>query len=168
MKYHRLVGLTFPSNHCIAVVSLIFEVAPKAKVHVMRVSTSEDSGWNPAHVTASLDHLLTLAVDAQKRVDIVSMSFGFPDDYGLEEKIDKLESLGTIFEAAAGNRGAYQRPYLHQLASVKLSLMAHLAKVEIYQISPPNHVIFKLLTLWLLAYHFIITIQRLLPLKLIP
>ena len=100
---------TFPSNHCTAVVSLIFEVAPKAEVLVMRVATSEDSGRNPAYVTAALDDLLTLAVDAQKRVDIVSMSFGFSDDYGWEEKIDKLESLGTICVAAAGNRGAYQK-----------------------------------------------------------
>ena len=108
---------TYPDNHCTAIVGLIFKVAPKATVYIMRISANTKPDWI-SFVDNFFDALENLiAMDKQTRPDIVSLSFRLPseklfkmgDKISLcEKKIDLLEQEGTVCVAAAGNFGAYQ------------------------------------------------------------
>ena len=107
---HDSAAITFPDNHCTAIVGLILQVAPKAKVYVMRVAPKAESIVSESHaenILAALDHIINM--DNDLRPDIVSMSFGLPyEKYSgrkWENRFDELDRLGTICVAAAGNFG---------------------------------------------------------------
>ena len=105
-KPHK-TAVTIPSDHCTAAVSLIFQIAPKATVYVMRIATSVDLGWKASYVTTALEFIK--AMKTEERPDIVSMSCSFPFKKYSKWKtiVDDLEKVGTICVAATGNDGAY-------------------------------------------------------------
>ena len=81
-------------------------VAFEAQLIVCRVA--KDSGptsYSPDSIVQALDHLINIQESGQK-VDVVSMSFGFPKlNKRIEDRIFKLKRLGTICVAAASNDG---------------------------------------------------------------
>ena len=107
--------LTFPKNHCTAVVSLIFQVAPKATVYVMRIATSTSLPKSETVADCFLNALNYISqMDDETRPDIVSISFGFPPDAFKDSTkcrkiINALEDKGTVCVAAVGNEGAHQK-----------------------------------------------------------
>ena len=107
--------LTFPKNHCTAVVSLIFQVAPKATVYIMRIATSTSLPKSETVADCFVDALSYISrMDDETRPDIVSISFGFPPDAFKDSTkcrriINALEDKGTICVAAVGNEGAHQK-----------------------------------------------------------
>ena len=120
IKLPDKTAVTFPENHCTAVVGLVFKVAPKATVYIMRIASTTNPEPIPLaeNLSAALDKLIAMK---DERPDIISISFRLLHESSkrtaemqqkileCEKKIDKLEELGTVCVAAAGNSGAYQQ-----------------------------------------------------------
>ena len=120
IKLPDKTAVTFPENHCTAVVGLVFKVAPKATVYIMRIASMKSSETTSLaeNLSAALDKLIAME---DERPDIISISFRLLHESAkrtaemqkkileCEKKIYKLEELGTVCVAAAGNSGAYQQ-----------------------------------------------------------
>ena len=113
-----VTAITSPRNHCTAIVSLIFKVAPKATVYIMRIAadSSPSKTESKEEIVGNLFDALKYInekMDDQIRPDIISLSFGFhpilfKNSIECKKIIDTLETKHTICVAAAGNEGAHQ------------------------------------------------------------
>ena len=80
-------------------------VAPGAQLIICRVAQTKND-FNRQAIHSALDWLILQQQANQRRVDVISMSFGFDlRDQVMEEKIGYLIKMGTICVAAAGNDG---------------------------------------------------------------
>ena len=111
----------FPDNHCTAIVYLIFQVAPKANIYIMRIAASSkpSRGYDPGSITTALNYLIEMETEARPAIVLAPFTFPKDDNYYFEEKISILESLGTVFVAATGqSRYNYTQTSLNKVISV--------------------------------------------------
>ncbi|KAH6633954.1 peptidase S8/S53 domain-containing protein [Chaetomium sp. MPI-SDFR-AT-0129] len=108
-RHHESTGVD-SRGHGTHVTSLLLDVAPDCDVYCAHVAETDTVPLPPSQIAKAIDHAV-----AEWQVDVISMSFGFPDETkpGCDElraALRRAQAASVLLFASASNIGAHGIP----------------------------------------------------------